>query len=138
MISTTCQYALRALAHLDRGGDTTTLLARDIAEMSGMPRPFLSKILQTLAQHGFVRSQKGPGGGFVLGRRAQEITVGQVIVAVDGSQRAELHCVLRHEECSVAHPCRLHEALADVRNRFTSKISSLTVRDISEGKGPSH
>jgi DNA-binding IscR family transcriptional regulator len=41
-ISTTIQYALRELAHLDRVGDTTTLLARDIAEMSGMPRPFLS------------------------------------------------------------------------------------------------
>ena len=131
MISTTCQYALRALAQLDRNGGQEPLLSRDIAASAGIPRHFLAKILQILAQHGFVRSQKGPGGGFILGQRAEDITVGQVMTAVDGHQRPESNCLLGHAECSVARACPLHEAWSDIRVRFTEQIGALTVRDIA-------
>ena len=73
MISPTCQYALRALVHLGGAGKDQPVLARDIAQAQDIPGPFLSKILQMLAQGGLVRSQKGPGGGYMLGRPADSI-----------------------------------------------------------------
>lgn len=119
MISQTAEYALRAVVYLARnaGIPRTT---RQIAEATRVPEGYLSKVLQSLGRAGLVVSQRGLGGGSVLARRAEEVSVLDVVQAVDPLHRIT-HCPLGiagHE----GHLCSLHrrldEAIAHVERAF--------------------
>ncbi len=84
-VSTRGDYASRALLslalHGDQGEPTSV---RDIAERTALPQPYLEQILLALKGAGLVRSKRGVGGGYVLARPPEEITLAQVVSAVDG------------------------------------------------------
>lgn len=84
-VSTRGDYACRALLSLalHDDGDTPTAV-RDIAERTGLPQPYLEQILLALKGAGLVRSKRGVGGGYVLARPPKEITLGEIVSAVDG------------------------------------------------------
>lgn len=131
MLSPTCQYALRALVYLGRREAEGPVLARDIAAHEGIPRAFLSKILQQLVQRGLVRSQKGPRGGFTLGRPAGQIRVSDLILVVDGPQPPEKRCLFGRSECNTLMACPMHEMWTEIRNRFDATLGSLTIRELA-------
>lgn len=119
MISKTAEYALRAVVAV-ADNDGQPRLAPQIAELTGVPPAYLSKVLQTLVRARIVASQRGLGGGFSLARPAAGITVLDVIDAVDPIERIE-RCPLGlagHEE----HLCPLHrrldEAIVSIRSSF--------------------
>ena len=136
MISPTCQYALRALVHLGCAQESTPVLAREIAAAQDIPGPFLSKILQTLAQHGLVRSQKGPGGGFALGRPPGEILVSEIIVAIDGKENLEKRCLFGRPECNNQVACPLHACWTEIRKRFDETVGALTLQQLTSHEAP--
>ncbi|MFV0523929.1 MAG: RrF2 family transcriptional regulator [Acidimicrobiales bacterium] len=84
-VSTRGDYASRALLslaiHGDAEGPTTV---RDIADRTGLPQPYLEQILLALKGAGLVRSKRGVGGGYILARPADQITLAEIIRAVDG------------------------------------------------------
>ena len=84
-VSTRGDYAARALLslalHAEADGPTTV---RQIAERTGLPQPYLEQILLALKGAGIVRSKRGVGGGYVLARPPAEITLAEIIRAVDG------------------------------------------------------
>jgi Rrf2 family iron-sulfur cluster assembly transcriptional regulator len=84
-VSTRGDYASRALLslalHADETGPTSV---RDIAERTGLPQPYLEQILLALKGAGLVRSKRGVGGGYVLARTPDTITLGDIVSAVDG------------------------------------------------------
>src|SRR5207248_10293936 len=84
-VSTRGDYACRALLslalHAEGAGPTSV---RDIAERTGLPQPYLEQILLALKGAGLVRSKRGVGGGYVLARPPTEITLGQIVSAVEG------------------------------------------------------
>ena len=84
-VSTRGDYASRALLslslHAAEAGPTSV---RDIAERTGLPQPYLEQILLALKGAGLVRSKRGVGGGYVLARDPAEITLGEIVSAVDG------------------------------------------------------
>ena len=86
MISQTAEYALRAIAHLAQRPDEPHT-AQQIAEGTQVPLPYLSKVLQGLARASLIRSQRGLHGGFSLVKRSEELTVYEVVQAVDPIQR---------------------------------------------------
>jgi Rrf2 family protein len=88
-LSHTCVYALHALEHLASEGGGRPVTARDIAEARGAPERYLMKVLTPLVSAGVLRSLKGPNGGFRLARAASQITLLEVVEAVDGPLRAE-------------------------------------------------
>ncbi len=84
-VSTRGDYASRALLSLAlHGSDSGPTTVRDIAERTGLPQPYLEQILLALKGAGLVRSKRGVGGGYVLARPPQEITLAAIIRAVDG------------------------------------------------------
>lgn len=85
MISVTSKsrYAVLALAELSREGDSPTSVAT-IAERRGLPLQFLEQLLGTLRRDGLVESRRGAGGGYLLARPAEEISVLDVVQALDG------------------------------------------------------
>jgi Rrf2 family protein len=84
-----CGYALHALGYLAARGDGPPVASHDIAEARGAPEKFLLKVLRPLVRAGLLRSLKGPGGGYRLARPASQITLLEVVEAVDGPVRGE-------------------------------------------------
>src|SRR3954453_6698361 len=86
MFSQTVEYALRAVVHLaDRAPEPRT--TGQIAEATRVPRAYLSKVLQGLARAGVVHSQRGIGGGMVLVKAPAELTLLEVVNAVEPINR---------------------------------------------------
>lgn len=86
MLSQTVDYALRAVVHLasERPHACT---AEKISEATCVPRQYLSKVMHSLVRAGIVNSRRGPHGGFTLARPDRELTVYEIVQAVDPIQR---------------------------------------------------
>lgn len=119
MISQTVEYALRAVVHLASEAPAART-TEQIAEVTKVPRAYLSKVLQSLGRAGLVHSQRGIGGGITLTRPASELTILEVVNAVEPIQRIR-SCPLGLEAHGT-HLCPLHRrldgALASVEEAF--------------------
>jgi Rrf2 family protein len=87
-VSTRGDYASRALLSLALHANQGPTSVRDIAERTGLPQPYLEQILLALKGAGLVRSKRGVGGGYVLARDASEISLAEIVSAVDGPIQA--------------------------------------------------
>ncbi len=131
MLSTTAEYALRALISLAQEPDKATL-GRDLAVSSGVPANYLSKILLDLKKAGFVQAVRGTGGGYRLGRPPGEVHLIEVVEFVDGAA-ARPGCFLAGSDaCSDADPCLAHDRWAVVRDQYVAFLESTTLADVSE------
>lgn len=136
MLSNTCKYAIRAmiyLANYSNGGKKIGI--KKITEDLNIPPPFLGKILQKLARENILCSIKGPHGGFALGRNADEISLYDIIVQVDGEEYFN-HCIIRLESCSCfteeISTCPIHKRFNSVRSDLIAFYQNTTLADIVE------
>jgi len=127
IISQTTEYALRAVVLLANAkGEAKT--TQQIAEVAKIPPDYLSKILQNLRRAGLVFSQRGLHGGFVLQKSPSEITLLEVVNAIDPIKRIKT-CPLKLTTHGV-NLCPLHakldQAIASMETAFaTSTIDAL-------------
>jgi len=131
MLSTTAEYALRALISLAQRPDKATL-GRDLAASSGVPANYLSKILLDLKKAGFVQAVRGTGGGYRIGRSPEEVRLMDIVELIDGSA-ARPGCFLSGcDACSDDDPCLAHDRWAAVRDQYVAFLESTTLADVSE------
>ncbi len=84
-VSTRGDYACRALLSLAlHAAHDGPISVRDVAERTGLPQPYLEQILLALKGAGLVRSKRGVGGGYVLARSPAEVTLADILGAVEG------------------------------------------------------
>lgn len=118
MISQTVEYALRAMVTLAyRAGDAMTV--HEIAEVTRVPAPYLSKLMQGMVRSGLLKSRRGLGGGFTLSRPPDAITMWDILQAVDPLKRIH-SCPLEiegHQELCPLHR-RVDAALGGVESAF--------------------
>jgi Rrf2 family protein len=131
-VSTRGDYASRALLSLalraDHGVPTSV---RDLAERTGLPQPNLEQILLSLKGAGLVRSKRGVGGGYVLARPSEEITLAEIVAAVDGPIVAGDFGVPHQDgACDHEGQCVLLGVWADVGNHMREHLSSFTLADM--------
>ena len=140
-VSTRGDYAARALVSLSLHADTSgPTSVRDIAERTGLPQPYLEQILLALKGAGLVRSKRGVGGGYVLARPAEEISLADIVSAVDGPIVAG-DFGLPHQEGACDHEgqCVLLALWGEVgeqMRRHLAAVSLADVRDMARGKLP--
>ncbi len=118
MFTQTVEYALRAVLLLAAKPEVA-LTAKDAADKTQAPMHYLSKVLQELARAGVVKSQRGPRGGFTLARAPEEISMYDIIEAIDPLPRIK-RCPLGikgHEGLCPMHK-RMDEAMATVEKSF--------------------
>ncbi|MGI9079262.1 MAG: RrF2 family transcriptional regulator [Acidimicrobiales bacterium] len=132
-VSTRGDYASRALLSLAlHAGNGTPTSVRDIAERTGLPQPYLEQILLALKGAGLVRSKRGVGGGYVLARPPAEITLSQIVSAVDGPIVAgdfgEPH---QNGACDHEGQCVLLSVWADVGEHMRHHLDSFTLADMT-------
>jgi len=131
-VSTRGDYASRALLSLalrvDENGPTSV---RDIAERTGLPQPYLEQILLALKGAGLVRSKRGVGGGYVLARASDEITLGAIVSAVDGpivvGDFGEPH---QNGACDHEGQCALLAVWSEVGEHMRHHLDSFTLADM--------
>ena len=127
MFSQTVEYALRAVIYLaDHSpvGRTT----QQIAEVTKVPQAYLSKVLQSLSRNGVVRSQRGIGGGISLVKTPEELTILEVVNAVDPIQR--IHTCPLGIKSHGNTLCPLHRRLDESIATMETAFNNSTLADI--------
>jgi Rrf2 family protein len=130
LLTTTAEYALRALAELATGGPAEAVTATDLAIRTGVPEAYLSKVLRRLVSHGLLHGAKGHGGGFMLARPARRIHFIEVLEAVDSMPSAN-RCVFGRPQCSERNPCLLHPAWSKMKDAFVEWARTTTLAEVS-------
>jgi Rrf2 family protein len=102
---------------------------REVAAETGISEPTVAKILQILAKDGILRSRKGPGGGFRLGFPAGEITLYQIVSAVEGKELFD-ECLGGLPVCSESDPCPLHEKWKSAKQGLVLFLDATTLFDL--------
>lgn len=138
MFSTSCHYGLQGILHIAYYHDQERNIdLKQIAQEQNIPRHFLSKILQILVRKNLLVSTKGPSGGFRLKREPEEISLLEVIDAIDGMD-VFTKCGIGFKKCNDENPCPIHEDYKRVRNQvlllFESKTLAGLVEDTKQGK----
>ncbi|MDR3636652.1 MAG: Rrf2 family transcriptional regulator [Isosphaeraceae bacterium] len=123
-LSLQTDYALRTLLFLaTRSGRTTV---SDVAEFYGISAHHVGKVVHQLGKLGYVRNQRGPGGGIVLAKRPEAITVGQVVLDFEGNMHL-LDCVGTAGVCVIQPGCSLLGVFAEAERRQVEYLNSVTL-----------
>lgn len=141
MISQKSKYALRALMVLAQAPEDEPVLTGDIAESQAIPRKFLEQILLDLKHQGIVMSRRGKAGGYLLLRKPEAITFGEVLRLFDGPL-APLPCLSKMayrkcEDCRSEEACRIRRVFADVAEATRTVLDGATIADAlaDDGQG---
>lgn len=131
-VSTRGDYASRALLSLAlRMEEAPPTSVRDIAERTGLPQPYLEQILLALKGAGLVRSKRGVGGGYVLARPPEQITLGQIVSAVDGPIMAgDFGQPHENGACDHEGQCVLLAVWSEVGEHMRHHLDSFTLADM--------
>jgi len=133
-VSARADYAVRAAAELASAGDGPVKAER-IAQAQEIPLKFLENIMGDLRNAGLVRSQRGVEGGYWLARPADEISLAQVIRAVDGPL-ANVRGQRPEEVAYQGSAERLREVWVAVRASLRNVLETVTVADLARGDLP--
>jgi Rrf2 family iron-sulfur cluster assembly transcriptional regulator len=133
-VSTRGDYASRALLslalHAESEGPTSV---RDIAERTALPQPYLEQILLALKGAGLVRSKRGVGGGYVLARPPSQITLSEIVSAVDGPIVAgDFGQPHQDGACDHEGQCVLLAVWAEVGEHMRQVLGAITLASIAE------
>jgi Rrf2 family protein len=132
MISQTAEYALRAAVVL-AGQTGRPMTTQEIARVSFVPSGYLSKVLQAMGRAGLVEARRGLRGGYVLSRPLNELTVYDVVNAVDPLKRI-VHCPLRLS-AHAGRLCSLHQKLDDAVAMLESDFKQTTIAALLAERG---
>ena len=125
-LSRSTDYAIRSLVYLATAkGAGTTLEC--IAEQQDTPQHFLSKLMGSLRKAGMVRSRRGVGGGYELARKADEITLLDVIEAVEGPLFLN-DCLIGPGICPRDTFCPVHPAWIEIQDSFEEILKKYTIQ----------
>jgi Rrf2 family protein len=130
IFSNSTEYAIRGLAELGCRLTGPSVLLDQLVAGTDLPRDFMAKIFQKLVRAGLLRSQKGRGGGFAFARPMHEITLMQIVEAVEGPQLLD-RCVVGLSVCNDSMPCPQHDLYKPIRQRLKDYLSTTTVADLA-------
>jgi len=131
LLSKACEYGIRSVLYLTDGPTGTYVPIRSISDALGIPYHFLAKVVQTLAQADVLTSSRGPNGGIALARPASQISLKEIVVALDGDD-IFTECVLGLPGCGARKPCPLHEQWAPARDRIHRMFDHVSLAEMAE------
>lgn len=127
-LSKKADYALMAMKHLAQQAGSTS--AREIAEQYDIPIELMAKVLQRLARRGLVASLQGTRGGYRLARQTTQITVADIIEAIEGPLRVTA-CSTEAENCGQYAKCSVRDPLWRIKDRIVAALSDCTLQEIA-------
>ncbi len=130
MLSTTSQYAIRALSCLARMQSGEAVLGRDLSQQASVPGNYLSKIMLIMRNAGLVHATRGAGGGYRLAQPASSIRLLDIVSLFEPSA-TQLECVLGGGACDESHKCAAHERWKKVRAEYVAFLEGTTLSELT-------
>lgn len=121
-ISKEADYAIRSILYLSLQKDKPSTVG-DISEAQGIPKAFTAKILQKLVKAGLIKSTRGVKGGFSLAKEPVNISLLDVVEAVDGDIALN-YCLIDKNKCKRSHSCFVHPFWAEIQEELVEKLKS--------------
>ena len=128
-LSKRAEYAILTLSHLGGRGMGSPVTVSSMAERYGLPRTLLAKVCQTLKNRGMVSSIKGVGGGYLLARSLDSITVADVLECFDVDV-ALVECVESQDACQAAAHCEIKAPMAALSEAVLGFLRSLSIQSL--------
>ncbi len=131
-ITKNTEYALRALYEISSFGRGKPVSRKVISERQKISEPFLEKLFIPLQKAGIINSLRGPGGGFVLGKSAGDITVWDVFSTVDSKAHFYEKCAaVTREECRHLKRCKIKNVWSKLNRVLRDSMAGISLEDIS-------
>jgi len=135
MFSTKAEYGVRVMAHLAKHDGDRPISLATIADAEGLPLAYLEHLVQRLRKAGLVESRRGAHGGYTLAREAEEITMAEVVRALEG-EIAPIECISADADgvlvCSREHsePCPTKLLWTRVQGSIVRTLNEMTLDDL--------
>jgi len=130
-LSTESRYAVVGLSFLASRPDAIFEVSQ-VAEGAALPAPFLAKIFGKLTHQGILHSHRGKERGYSLAHAASDITLKEILEAVDGADIFQ-RCIFWSETCDEADPCPLHDTWTSLKAQISEKMATTSLADVSAG-----
>ncbi len=132
-ISTRGDYATRALQDLALHYGTGPVPIERIAERQSLPVRYLEQLLLTLKRAGLLHSKRGVSGGYSLAKPPDQITLGEILRAVDGPFEP-IYCLEEgpRDSCDQEAACALRDVWGDVQRAVAAIVDHTTLRDVCD------
>jgi Rrf2 family protein len=134
MLTNKAKYGLKAMLHLAEVSTGQPVLVAEISAANNMPKKFLDAIFGELRTAGLVHSKKGRGGGFVLASSPSQITVGEIVRALDGPLALIACASTRYyrgcDDCPRESKCRVRLMMLEVRNAIANVLDNRSLEDM--------
>ncbi|HIC81551.1 MAG TPA: SUF system Fe-S cluster assembly regulator [Kiloniellaceae bacterium] len=127
-------YAVVVMAQMSLRGELRS--AQQISEDTAVPLPTVSKLLNLLGRAGLVTAQRGAAGGYTLSRSAEQITVAQIIQALEGPIALTACVDGASDSCGVESLCPMHGNWNKVNSAIHQALSSVSLADMSSFPEP--
>jgi Rrf2 family iron-sulfur cluster assembly transcriptional regulator len=128
------EYGVQGLMHLARRNPGQRIMLDEVSREEHIPKSFLAKIFQHLAKAGIVRSIRGSGGGFALARNPSEISILEIIEAVEGKILFQ-RCRMDKPDCEHAGGCALCGLFERAQDGIKDVLTSTTLQDLIQQQG---
>ena len=122
-------YGLMAIHYIAVHDEVGTVSAKRIAEEFAIPPELLAKILQRLAKRRLITSQNGPKGGYVLARPPSEISIGQVVRALEGP--INIVSCFDHAGCPQEERCNLRRPVQKIQAAISQMLDSMSLAELA-------
>ena len=133
--SAKAEYGVKAILELAAQSGRVPVQVRNIAKNQGLPVRFLEQVMNALKKAGLVESIRGAQGGYLLNRSPKEISLGDVLKAIDGPITAMRGISDRKQpRREDAGDCVVRDVWTEVKHSFIDILNSLTLQDICERK----
>lgn len=127
-LSTKGRYAVTAMIDLALHNDVGPVALTDIADTQKISVSYLEQLFARLRKNGLVRGMRGPGGGYRLARPAAEITVAEIITAVD--EPIDMTRCAGKEDCQDGEKCLTHELWVDLSKQLYDFLHGITLGQV--------
>jgi Rrf2 family protein len=124
-ITRQADYALRAMLYLARLDQNQRAATNQIANSQKIPPSFLAKIISQLSIAGLIHTSRGARGGVSLARPAEDISVLDVVEAIDGPIGLN-ECTLNNDACNVGEKCPIHDIWCESQTELVNRLRTTT------------
>jgi len=132
--SKTCEYAIRALVYLAGKEKGAFTMVSEISEETGVPGPYIAKIFQNLVKKEILKSLRGPSGGFAFKDNPEELSLKQVVMAIDDFSQLD-QCIMGLDSCSNDNPCPLHEVWSEAKEKINQHLERCRLTQLTKDVG---
>lgn len=131
-LSKKVEYGLMAAQYM-AGCPDEIVSAKDIAQQFDISQALVAKVLQTLVRSGIIQSYHGANGGYLLAKPAYEVSVADVIQAIEGREGALVECQdTNHEQCSVHDSCTIRQPLSVLQERIIATFATMSIQELAQ------